>query len=182
MHAIQATIHTRQRGLTLVELCATCAVVAVLVGTALPSYQSLITRKALEGRSTELATDLQLARTEAVSRNVGVRVSFRSDPSGSCYTVHTGPANACSCTGDAPATCAAGATAVKSVHLPASGPVRLQANVGSMMFDPVRGTVTPTATIRLVDRQNRAIHHVVNVMGRARTCSPGAQVPGVRSC
>lgn len=182
MQATAANIPSRQCGLTLIELCATCAVAAVLVGTAIPSYQSLITRKALEGRSTELAADLQFARTEAVSRNVGVRVSFRSDSSGTCYTVHTGATSACSCAGSAPATCSAGAVAIKSVHLPATGPVRLQANVGSMLFDPLRGTVTPTGTIRLIDRQGRAIHQVVNVMGRVRACSPGAQVPGLRAC
>jgi Tfp pilus assembly protein FimT len=33
MHANQATTCTRQRGLTLVELCTTCALAAVLVGT-----------------------------------------------------------------------------------------------------------------------------------------------------
>jgi type IV fimbrial biogenesis protein FimT len=181
MHANHATTGTRQRGLTLVELCTTCALAAVLVGTAAPSYRNLITRKALEGRSTELAADLQFARTEAVSRNVGVRVSFRADASGSCYAVHTGAANACSCGGGA-TTCSAGAIAIKSVHLPASGPVRLQANVNSMLFDPLRGTVTPTGTLRLTDTQGRAIHQVVNVMGRARTCSPGGQVPGLRSC
>ena len=182
MHANQATTCTRQRGLTLVELCTTCALAAVLVGTVAPSYRSLIMRKALEGRSTELAADLQFARTEAVSRNVGVRVSFRANASGSCYTVHTGAANACSCGDSAPAACSAGAVAIKSVHLPASGPVRLQANVNSMLFDPLRGTVTPTGTLRLTDTQGRAIHHVVNVMGRARACSPGGQVPGVRAC
>ena len=181
MHATPATNRSRQRGLTLVELCATCAVAAVLVSTTIPSYKSLITRKALEGRSTELAADLQFARTEAVSRNTGVRVSFRSDAGGSCYTVHTGAANACSCGSEA-ASCSAGAVAIKSVQLPAAGPVRLQANVGSMLFDPLRGTVTPTGTIRLIDRQGRAIHQVVNVMGRVRTCSPGGQVPGLRAC
>jgi len=182
MHANQAPTCTRQRGLTLVELCTTCALAAVLVGTVAPSYRSLIMRKALEGRSTELAADLQFARTEAVSRNVGVRVSFRANASGSCYTVHTGAANACSCGDSAPVACSAGAVAIKSVHLPANGPVRLQANVNSMLFDPLRGTVTPTGTLRLTDTQGRAIHHVVNVMGRARACSPGGQVPGVRAC
>jgi type IV fimbrial biogenesis protein FimT len=51
-----------------------------------------------------------------------------------------------------------------------------------MAFDPLHGTATPTATWRVIARDGRAIHHVVNVMGRVRSCSPDAAVPGHRAC
>lgn len=174
----------RQFGLTLVEVCTTCAVAATLVGTAVPSYRGWVERKALEGRALEIGSDLQLARSEAVARNTGLRMSFGSDAEGSCYVVHTGAANACTCLADTPPVCASGAQPVRSTYLPASAGVRLQPTgaATSVLFDPVRGTVTPTLTVQLSDRRGRAIHQVVNVMGRVRTCSPQASVPGLKAC
>ena len=57
----------------------------------------------------------------------------------------------------------------------------MRANVASIAFDPLHGTSTPTGTLRLVDGRGRAVHHVVNVMGRVRSCTP-AGVPGWRAC
>ncbi len=51
-----------------------------------------------------------------------------------------------------------------------------------MLFDPVRGTTTPTATVRVVAADGRAIHQIVNIMGRVRACSPGGAVSGYRAC
>ena len=50
------------------------------------------------------------------------------------------------------------------------------------LFDPLHGTSTPTGTLRLVDAGGRAVHHVVNVMGRVRSCSPPARAPAMRAC
>jgi type IV fimbrial biogenesis protein FimT len=54
--------------------------------------------------------------------------------------------------------------------------------VASMRFDPLHGTSTPTGTLRVVGANERAIHHVVNIMGRVRSCSPQAAVRGYAAC
>ena len=69
----------------------------------------------------------------------------------------------------------------RSVYLPATQQVGLQANAGSILFDPLHGTSTPTATARVIGTMG-AIHHVVNVMGRVRSCSPEPAIPGYRTC
>lgn len=171
-----------QRGISLIEAATTLAVAAILAGAAVPSYRGLVSHTALEGRSHELATDLQWVRSEAVSRGQGLRIGFESGGGAGCYVIHTGPAGACSCAGEGPALCSSGAEPVKTVRPDANGAVRLQANVASMRFDPVRGTTSPAGTVRLIDREGRAIHHVVNIMGRARSCSPQAGVAGYRPC
>jgi type IV fimbrial biogenesis protein FimT len=51
-----------------------------------------------------------------------------------------------------------------------------------MTFDPVKGTVTPTATLRVESKDGRALHQVVNLLGRIRTCSPGGKLPGEKTC
>ena len=66
--------------------------------------------------------------------------------------------------------------------LPAGRPVTVQANVASMLFHPVRGTTTPAATVKVLGANGYAIHHVVNIMGRVRSCTPGTAIPGYKPC
>ena len=138
---------TAQYGLTLIEACAALAIASILAGSALPSFRASQERRQLEGVASELAADLQFARTEAVARNQGVRVSFGADESGgSCYVIHTGAADSCACTGSGPAVCEAGSDEIKTVILPADRALRVRANVESMLYDPVRATVTRTGS------------------------------------
>jgi type IV fimbrial biogenesis protein FimT len=170
-----------QRGITLIETAVTVTLVAIAVSTAVPGFQDLVARKRLEGVATQLATDLQTVRTEAVARNEPLRISFHADPAGSCYVIHTGAKALCSCTGPAPATCAGDAEQIRTVWLPVSQRVAVQASAGSILFDPLHGTSTPAGTARVIGTQG-AIHHVVNVMGRVRSCSPEGLLPGYRPC
>jgi type IV fimbrial biogenesis protein FimT len=67
-----------------------------------------------------------------------------------------------------------------------AGAVTLRANVRSILFDGAKGTTTPTGTLRLIGRDGAAIHQIVNIMGRVRSCSPpqpsGARLPGYPPC
>src|SRR5438034_5315409 len=129
-----------QRGLTLIECTMTAAIAVIVLGSALPSFQQMTARRQVEGPAVELATNLMFARSEAVSRNESVRVSFQTIDAGTCYVVHTGSADDCECSGSGPAQCANGAREIKTVLLPAGRAVTLQSNVSSMLFHPVRGT------------------------------------------
>jgi type IV fimbrial biogenesis protein FimT len=51
-----------------------------------------------------------------------------------------------------------------------------------MLFDTDRGTVSPTGTLRIHAADDRTVHHVVNIMGRVRTCSPNGLVAGHPAC
>jgi type IV fimbrial biogenesis protein FimT len=115
-------------------------------------------------------TDLMYARGEAVSRNAGVRVSFHQGAAGRCYVVHTGDRADCQCDGAGPAVCTGDAVALKTVN--ESRGVQVLANVSSVRFDPTNGTTSPTGTVCTVPAQGRAVHNVVNILGRVRTCSP----------
>jgi type IV fimbrial biogenesis protein FimT len=89
------------RGITLVEAMVTLAITSIVAGAAMPSFQGLVARQRLEGVATQLATDLQYVRTEAVARNEPLRIPFWSDEGGSCYAIHTGSHAQCSCSGAA---------------------------------------------------------------------------------
>lgn len=179
---MQTTPNTRlQRGVTLIESAVAMTVAAIALSTVAPSFHGLIERKRLEGVATQLATDLQFVRTESVARNTPVRVSFYADSAGSCYVIHTGSRSQCSCNAPQPAACSGGAAQIKTVYLPAAEHVSVQASASSILFDPLHGTSTPTGTARVTGTPG-AIHHIVNVMGRVRSCSPAPALPGYRNC
>lgn len=172
-----------QRGLTLVESSIALALAALSVTTAVAGFSDLLQKLHTEGVAAELANDLQFARTEAVARNEGVRISFGSDATGTrCYVIHTGASGACSCLDATGASCTADVTEIKTVLLPAGGRTRVQANVTSMLYDPTRGTVTPTATLQVRGTDGRQLNHVVNLLGRVRTCAASGTWPGYRAC
>jgi type IV fimbrial biogenesis protein FimT len=171
-----------QRGVTLVEACVVVAVSVIAASVAAPSFQAMLDTRRLDGAATQLANDIQFARTEAVARNQPVRLSLYASAAGSCYVAHTGNSNQCSCGSSGPALCSGGARQIKTVLLPTADRVSLQANVSSLLFDPLHGTSSPTGTLRLIGSNDRAVHHVINVMGRVRSCSPQAAMPGYRAC
>ena len=171
-----------QRGLTLIEACIVLAIASILVGTAVPSFIDSNKKRTLDGSAGELATDLYLARSEAVARQQGVRVSFHAVAGGSCMVIHTGSTADCSCDGGGVAQCTNGAALVKSSYFPASRGVSVAANVASMRFDQTNGTVSPAGTVRLTASTGPEVRHVVNIMGRVRTCSPGGLAKGYKVC
>jgi type IV fimbrial biogenesis protein FimT len=172
----------QQRGLTLIEACIGLAVIGILTATAAPQLNDTLELRVLEGAAAELATDLQYIRTEAVSRREGVRWTLKAVPGGSCAVIHTGPVNACECAADGAAQCNAPAQLIKSTVHPASKGLTVAASVASIRIEPTHGMTTPAGTIRLIRSDGRELHHVVNIMGRTRTCSPGGEVRGYKPC
>lgn len=180
---MKTTSHSAaQRGITLIEAAVVLAVTAIVASSAAPSLQRVIDARRLAGAATQLAADIQFVRTEAVARNEALRLSFHAVTGGSCYVIHTGAADECSCAAAGPAQCSGSARQIRTVTVTAADRVNLQANVGSLLFDPLHGTSSPTGTLRVIGMNERAIHHVVNIMGRVRSCSPQAAVPGYRAC
>jgi len=174
----------RQRGITVVEAAIAMAIAAIAASAVVPGLGSVVEKQRLEGVASQLASDLQQARAQAVLRNTGLRLSIHAAPWGSCYVVHSGAVGQCECEASGPAVCSGSAQPLKTVRLALADRIALQANVASLRFDPLHGTSTPAGTLRVVGGSGRAIHHVVNVMGRVRTCSPqgAAQVAGYPGC
>jgi type IV fimbrial biogenesis protein FimT len=176
------TARLRQAGVSFIEVLAALAVLSIALGAALPSLGKALERRHLEGAAAQLSTDLRQARSLAVARRTGVRVSVQATQGESCYVVHLGADGECSCTGAGTASCTGQGTALRAVGFPAGHAVQVAANSRSMLFQPDRGTVTPTGTIRLQGHRGASIQLVVNVMGRARACSPNGTVAGLPSC
>lgn len=170
----------RQRGFTLVEGLICVTVLLLAVSAALPGFSTAREHRRVEGAAAQLETDLQLTRSLAVAQNRPVRFEIGRDDHGTCYVVHNGAAGDCTCSPQG-AVCKAGLQAHRHQHYSDEAGVVVQANVGSMVFDPLKGTVTPTATLR-VESARASLRQVVNIMGRIRSCSPDGALPGYKAC
>ena len=158
-----------QRGFGLIEALTSLAVGVIVLTAAAPSLHDVVARRHLEGVADRLAADLHFVRTEALARNASVRITFHADASGSCYLIHTGSSASCNCMAGTPA-CRDGAVLLRSVDVPTEH-VQVRANVESIVFDPLHGTASPGGTLRVNGASGAAVHHVVNVLGRVRSCS-----------
>lgn len=152
-----------------------------MLSAAVPGARASLERRRLDGVAAQLAADLRHARSEAVARNRPVRVSFLGYAGAACYLIHTGPVTQCSCSGTRPA-CGAGAVLVRGVVPDGADGIAVRANVDSIAFDPLHGTATPAATVQVAASSGEAVRHVVNVLGRVRSCSPEGAVSGWPAC
>lgn len=68
----------RQHGFTVIELLMVLVVASVLMGIAVPSFQSWLPTLRLSNAARQVATDLQLARMRAISSNASTAVTFNT--------------------------------------------------------------------------------------------------------
>lgn len=85
------------RGVTLIEILVTLAILSIILAIGLPSFREMMVRNQVGNISTEFANDIARARTEAISRN-------------SCVTICTSINTANALTGLTPTCAAAGNT------------------------------------------------------------------------
>ena len=180
----QSIARTAQHGVSLIETMSVLCVVSLAIGTAVPSLGSLRQKADLASAASQVETDVQFARGQAVALNRTVQLTLREADGATCYIVHTGPAADCSCSGQEPgaSACENGSHLLRAVSFAPQGMVQVRSASKSITFDPVRGTVTPTATLRIEARDGRRIHQIVNLLGRVRSCSPQASATGERAC
>lgn len=171
---------TRQAGFTTIELMIVVTITAVLIAFAAPSLADFLAKRRVDGVMAELVTDLHFARSEAVSRNAPVRITFGPR----CYVIHLASATTAECdagTATPTKTIAPIAAEIKTVQLPAGRPLTIDTGTLPFFieFDPVRGTVANSAGIgpASVDVRSTSgtawlLRALLTVMGRVDTCSP----------
>lgn len=78
------------RGLTLVELLVTLAIVALLVLASVPSFNGAIVNSRIRSTGEAMLNGLQMAKSEAVARNSRVRFQLTSSLDNACVLSTTG--------------------------------------------------------------------------------------------
>ena len=172
----------RDRGVSIIEAMLALSTMAITLGAGLPGLNEARAKRQLDGTAAQVATDIAQARSLAVSANEPMRFTVQQDAGGSCYAIHTGSAGSCSCSSQGTATCTGTSQVHRVAGFDGSQAVRLGGNARSMLFDPDRGTVSPTGTIRLSTADGKALDLVVNIMGRVRRCASGQPMPDYPNC
>ncbi len=172
----------QQRGITLIESAAVLAIATILVGSAAPMLDETRARWQVEGAAALLETQLQFARSEAVTRRHPVRVQFESSGGQACYVVHTGRPGDCQCANPAVPICPAGVEQLGLTRYDSVKAISLGATAHDIGFDGDTGTVTPTTSVTLSGRHGHAFKVVVNVAGRVRSCTPANRIAGHVVC
>ncbi len=180
----------RTAGITLIELLVVIAVIGAILVLAAPAFRDMILMQRLRGVSSELVTDMQFARAEAVARRDFARVFFKSDTTASCYTIYTSSANntRCDCLLGPGAACTGTGTMVeiKTVNVPTSSGVTVKPQTGqpvAFAFDWRTGGIylIPTDNVpRPLDLfvaetfidDSRKLATRLNAAGRPLVCKP----------
>jgi prepilin-type N-terminal cleavage/methylation domain-containing protein len=176
---------TPELGFTIIELMVVVAIAAILIVAAAPSFSEFMSRRRVEGVTSELVTDLHYTRSEAVSRNERVGMFFGTD----CYVIYrvqvpTASPTVATCTRTTKSIVPAAAE-LKTVQLDTGRPVSMgPGGATSVAFDPVRGMVTNSANtdtasvdVRSTSGTPWRLRATLKIMGRAETCRP-ADAPG----
>lgn len=171
-----------QRGFSFIDLLITTAVIGILIAMALPSLEQLRLRQSVQLMAQTVMTDLQQARSEAITRGGAVHFRVSQHDTGSCYLMHTGSSGACRCDDTGQSVCTAAGQLVKQEWLPSSRRLIVRANVSSMSFQAQQGTVTSTGSIDISSDKGQSIRHVVSIAGRVRSCSPDGSFKTMPKC
>jgi type IV fimbrial biogenesis protein FimT len=171
-------------GFTLVELLVTLAIVAMLVGIAVPAMTGYLDKARLQAASEALVQELHQARNHAINYRTTVYFSYSVTTPDWCFGwSDTGP---CDCHSDSSdRRCGSGDVDEPDIHRQAADDfpsIRLSstrsASQTALQFSPLRGTVT--AASFLLHSSQSELKVVVSPLGRVRICT--ARGWGYPSC
>lgn len=161
------------RGLTLIELAITLAVVAVLATLAVPSLGARLDRQRLQGAAESLAADLAEARFEAARRGTALFVESADAAEGAAWCWAVATQAGCNC--GAPQSCQVHST--RGADYPG---VRLKAGLNARL-DP-SGTAQAAQAATLEGSRGDRLRVELSTLGRPRICAEKGSWPRLPTC
>ncbi|MGM9480385.1 GspH/FimT family pseudopilin [Roseateles sp. NT4] len=177
-----ATARRKNRGFTLVELCASVGISAALLGQAVPAMGQLHQDQKLRAAAEGLAGDLRLARSEAARMSESVYFRISGKGANACYVMYIGSRDDCDCAGGQAVCRQSTSQVLKAEWLPTTQPVQISSNAETLEFQHRQGLVTQTGSIELSLNGGRAIRQVVAITGRVRSCAVGSKFGALPKC
>lgn len=192
--------------MTLLELLATVAILAIVLGYGVPSLASFFDAKRLTGAAEQIYSHMQQARLESIARSTTIFARFDADGDASwqygishrdaCDIGQADPtaANACVLVvsdGDAnvdPGDGSADTGDLVLMRFEGSAHGGVTADIAAfgsggdqIEFDPVRGT-TSRGEIHLTSPDGKQLHVRIGLLGQIRVCTPDASVINYTGC
>lgn len=175
----------------MLELLIGVAILAIVVAIGVPSLRSWMMAQRVAAIGTEVLTDFQLTRSEAISRNIQTVMSFRTGTGFTCYTINTVVSVAqatCNCALGAGSACtgaANGNVEIKTVTIPSSTGVAITSS-GVLQYLPNAqfGNSNTNLTVLISDGGSKRLNVVGSPFVRRPTiCTPaGYTMNGFKPC
>ncbi|HEY8099070.1 MAG TPA: GspH/FimT family pseudopilin [Methylobacter sp.] len=149
----------KDSGFTMIELLVVVAIIAILVAMAVPSFSTVFDKQRITSATEAVLADLRWARSEAIKRNIIVRVTYITGSSWS-YTINADPTGA--------------NTLLKTVNGSNFASTTLASTtftggVAYTTFDPVRGT-NPNYGSVTITSNNYSANVIVSILGSVQIC------------
>jgi len=170
----------KDKGFTLVELMITLALLSIVIAISASSYQTLLANQALSSAANKVYYTLQLAKTEAIKRNVKVYVQFCQ--LGEQWSVGMSETSGCDCF--TPNSCQL--DQVDNVQPLVDGKkvmlsqANMKFNDDQASYEALRFAVK-TGSVTLTNQYQSALSVIQSAM-RLRVCSPDKAALGYKKC
>ena len=162
----------RARGLTLLELLVTLAIVAVTMTLALPSFGSIVARHRLKAAAEQLSADLGELRLLATQRGRAFHLHLQPGAQW-CYALAT--VSGCDCR--VPQSCQ-----LKTVRAADHPGVTLVAGEHLLVDALNAGPRRDSGQALLQGTEGGQLRVGLTPLGRPKVCAPGGSMPGYPDC
>lgn len=173
-----------QNGVSLIELMVGLAIAALLLAVGLPSFSTFIQNSKIRNAAESIQNGLQLARSEAVTRNTLVQFTLGT---GSSWTI--GCVNAVTGCPSVIQSRASKEGSSSAVTVTATDGTPIVFNNLGRMTSPVPAGGASVTSINvdmnpaiLPAAQSRDLRITVDVGGSVRMCDPNVTAPDTRAC
>lgn len=170
-------------GFTLIELMIGIVIISIVLALGMPSYSIWILNAKLRGAAESIQAGLQLARSEAVSRNSPVVLTMGSGSSwvvGCVTATATCPAKIQSrATGDGSSAAVTVSPAASTITFDNLGRMSSPVPAGGALFTQISVGLDPTV---LAVAKQRNLNVTIGIGGNVRLCDPHAASTDPRAC